>query len=120
MEEAIRSAIASGQYGLARAVPIARYTGARRGDLVKLQRTARQVLPSSNSAMMISRLSGKRRVPVKQREAPELTASLANIPDAKAAFHRERLGSGTRRAGERASWAGGSTRRTTICTGFVT
>ncbi len=81
VEAVIGDAIDCRWFGLARAVAIARYTGARRGDLVKLQHTARQVEEGSNSAMTISWITGKRRIQVSQREAPELTTWLASIPD---------------------------------------
>jgi integrase len=74
VESVIRGLIAKKRYGLARAVVIGRYTGARRGDLVKLTKAAR-----GNGRF--SFLSGKRFVPVDLPEDPALTAWLAEIPD---------------------------------------
>ena len=69
----LEAAIAERRFGLARAIAIARYVGARRGDLVKLPRTARH-------GGRIVFLSGKRKVPVDQIEDPELTRWLDATP----------------------------------------
>jgi integrase len=69
IEEAIRVR----RFGIARAVAVARYTGARRGDLVRIARTARQ-------DGRIGWLSGKRKVPVSMPEDPLLTARLEATP----------------------------------------
>lgn len=76
VELAIRAAIASRRYGLARAVAIARYVGVRRGDLVALSDKAR-------ADGRFRFLSGKRRVPVDAPEDPELTRWLDEIPAAQ-------------------------------------
>ena len=69
----IDRAIAERRFGLARAVVIARYAGARRGDLVAIPRSARQ-------DGTLSYLSGKRRVLVQVPEDPELTRWLDTTP----------------------------------------
>ena len=74
----IAAAIAQQRHGVARAVALGRYAGARRGDLVRIKRSARTVLAGSNSAMNIAWLSGKKRVPVSMPEDPLLTEWLAN------------------------------------------
>jgi len=70
----IETAIAERRFGLARAVAIARYAGVRRGDLVKLPRSARK-----DGRLMF--LSGKRRVPVDIPEDPQLTSWLDQTPE---------------------------------------
>ena len=70
----IDTAIAERRFGLARAVAIARYAGARRGDLVKISRKAR------SQGRLIFR-SGKRGIMVDQPEDPELTRWLDATPD---------------------------------------
>ena len=62
-------------YGLARAVAVARYVGARRGDLVAIPRSARQ-----NGRFQY--LSGKRRVRVDIPEDSALASWLDATPDA--------------------------------------
>ncbi|GGL48057.1 site-specific integrase [Caulobacter rhizosphaerae] len=70
----IERAIATRRYGLARAVAIGRYVGARRGDLVKIAKAARQ-------GGQFAFLSGKRKIPVNQPEDPMLTRWLNATPD---------------------------------------
>ena len=70
----IRECIDLGKPGIARAVGLGRYTGARRGDIVKMAKSARR-------GRRIAWLSGKKRVPVDQPEAPELTNWLKATPD---------------------------------------
>ncbi|PZR37216.1 hypothetical protein [Caulobacter segnis] len=72
----IEAAIEERQFGLARAVAIARYVGARRGDLVKIPKTARQ-------AGHFRFLSTKKKIPVDMPEDPLLTAWLAKTPAAQ-------------------------------------
>lgn len=72
----IRAAIAERSFGLARAVAIARYVGARRGDLVKIAKSARQ-------AGQIRFLSSKKKIPVDMPEDPLLTAWLTETPAAQ-------------------------------------
>lgn len=71
----IEAAIVEGRIGLARGVAIGRYAGARRGDIVRLTRAARQ-------SGRFSFISGKRRVPVSLPEDTELTAVLNQTPNA--------------------------------------
>jgi integrase len=72
----IEGCIAQRRYGVARAVALARYTGARRGDLVKIGRGAIQ-------GGRVRFKSGKRKVPVDIREDPHLTSWLERIPAAQ-------------------------------------
>ena len=74
VEAVLQTAIAARRYGLARAVAIARYTGARRGDLVGLTEGARR-------GGRFSFLSGKRKVLVDIPEDPILTVWLARVPN---------------------------------------
>lgn len=73
VETVIMAAKGKGWFGLARAVVIARFAGARRGDLVKLPKTTRQ-------DGRFKFLSGKKRVPVDIPEDPELTRWLNALP----------------------------------------
>jgi hypothetical protein len=73
VETVIKAAIEAKRYGLARAVAIARYTGARRGDLVIMTKAMRK-------DGQFSWRSGKRRIPVDLKEDPQLTHWLAAIP----------------------------------------
>lgn len=75
VEAVIEAAIAGQRYGLARAVALARYTGARRGDLVVMPRGARK-------GGRVRFLSGKRKVRVDVPEDPLLSAWLARTPEA--------------------------------------
>jgi integrase len=77
VEVVFKAAVAEQRFGLARAVAIARYAGARRGDLVRLPRTARQ------EGGRFVFLSGKRKVRVDAPEDPELTRLLDATPDAQ-------------------------------------
>jgi len=72
----IEAAIAERSFGLARAVAIARYVGARRGDLVKIDKKARQ-------GGHFRFLSSKRKIPVDMPEDPLLTAWLNKTPAAQ-------------------------------------
>ena len=83
LEAVVARALANGNPGLARAVVIARYVGARRGDLVKLGRSAR-------GEGRFRFLSGKRRIQVDVEEDPALTAWLGILPDRPVA--KPRLG----------------------------
>lgn len=78
---AIEAAIGESQFGLARAIAIGRFAGARRGDLVRIPKTARTGRPGSNSAGRIAWISGKRKVPVDMPEDPELTHWLTVTPE---------------------------------------
>ncbi len=69
----IEAAIAAKKYGLARAVAIGRYTGARRGDIVRLTHSAR-------ADGQITFMSHKRRVPIDMPEDAKLTRWLAKTP----------------------------------------
>lgn len=71
----IAAALAAGKHGLARALAIGRYVGARRGDLVAIGRMARQ-------DGRFRYMSGKRRVFVDVPEDPELARWLDATPDA--------------------------------------
>ena len=71
---AVDEALARQRYGLARALAIGRYVGARRGDLVCIPRTARQ-------DGRFQYLSGKRKIRVDVPEDPELSRWLARTPD---------------------------------------
>jgi len=70
----VAAAVEQGRPGLARAIAVARYTGVRRGDLVKLTRSARQ-------DGRIRFTTGKRKVAVDIPEAPQLTDWLSRLPD---------------------------------------
>ena len=70
-----RSALEAGKPGLARALAIGRFIGARRGDLVRIPRSARQ-------DGRFQYMSGKRRVRVDVVEDPQLTVWLDGTPDA--------------------------------------
>ncbi len=70
----IEAAIAERRFGLARAVALARYAGARRGDLIKISAKARI------GGRLVFR-SGKRGIMVDQPEDPELTRWLSATPD---------------------------------------
>lgn len=72
----IEAAIQERQFGLARAVAIARYVGARRGDLVKIAKAARQ-------GGHFRFLSTKKKIPVDMPEDPLLTAWLTKTPAAQ-------------------------------------
>lgn len=72
----IEQAIEERRFGLARAVAIGRYAGARRGDLVRLA-------ASSRCGGRIGWLSGKRKVPVNMPEDPLLTDWLDKTPSAQ-------------------------------------
>lgn len=69
----ISAALRAGKPGLARGVALGRYTGARRGDLVKLTRAARK-------DGRFTFLSGKKRILVDMPEAPALTQILDGTP----------------------------------------
>lgn len=69
----IERAIAERRFGLARAVVIARYAGARRGDLVTIPRSARQ-------DGQFRYMAAKRRIQVDIPEDPELTRWLDATP----------------------------------------
>ncbi|WP_334164729.1 tyrosine-type recombinase/integrase [Phenylobacterium sp.] len=69
----IEAALAARRPGLARAVAIARYTGARRGDLVRIPRTARR-------EGRFRFHSGKRGVHVDIPEDPALAGWLESLP----------------------------------------
>lgn len=71
----IEWAIREGRVGLARAVAVGRYAGARRGDIVKLSVSARR-------QGRFAFLAGKRHVPVDMPEDPALAAVLSGTPDA--------------------------------------
>jgi integrase len=83
----IEEAIEAKKYGLARAVAVGRYVGARRGDIVRLKHSAR-----SNGRVVF--LSGKRRIQVDMPEDPILTEWLtitpASQPPSKWQSHVER------------------------------
>jgi hypothetical protein len=70
----VQAALDEQRPGLARAAVIGRYPGARRGDLVRLTRAARQ-------DGRIRFVTGKRRVAVDMDEGPELAAWLDRLPD---------------------------------------
>jgi integrase len=73
-QAAVEEALARRRFGLARALAIGRYVGARRGDLIAIPRTARQ-------DGRFQYLSGKRRVRVDVPEDPELSRWMALTPD---------------------------------------
>lgn len=81
LETVLAEALGQHRYGLARAVAIARYTGARRGDLVRLAPTARE-------GGRFRFLSGKRRIGVDIPEDPRLAAWLDGTPDGPPASGR--------------------------------
>lgn len=72
----IEAAIEGGRPGLARAIALGRYAGARRGDIVRITHSARR-------DGRIAWLSGKRRVRVNMPEDPMLTAWLEATPAAQ-------------------------------------
>lgn len=74
LQAVLEAAVTRERPGLARAVALARYTGARRGDLVAMTLSARK-------DGRIRFLSGKRRVRVDVPEDPLLTAWLGRTPD---------------------------------------
>lgn len=76
VETIIKAAIEKQRYGLARAVAIMRYVGARRGDAVSIPIAARQ-------GGQFRYLSGKRKVPVDVPEDPMLTYWLDATPAAQ-------------------------------------
>ncbi len=76
LEIVITAAIGARKFGIARALALARYTGARRGDLVRISSAAR-------AGGRVRFTSGKRRVVVDIPEDPELTRWLATTPDAQ-------------------------------------
>lgn len=80
VEVIIKAAISQRRFGLARAIAIGRYTGARRGDIVKMAKSARR-------DGRISWRSGKKRVPVDQPEAAELSDWLGATPAAQPLSH---------------------------------
>lgn len=71
----MEAALEARKFGLARAVAVGRYIGARRGDLVAIPRSARQ-------HGRFQYVSGKRRVRVDVIEDTELGRWLARTPDA--------------------------------------
>lgn len=75
VDAVIQRAIEEEKYGVARAVAIGRYVGARRDDLTKISRRARQ-------GGRFQFMSGKRRVQVDVLEDPALTRILDRTPDA--------------------------------------
>ncbi len=77
----IEAALEAAKPGLARAVAIGRFVGARRGDLVSIPRTAR-------NQGRFQYMSGKRRVRVDVVEDPELTGWFSRTPDAPEARPR--------------------------------
>lgn len=74
------AAIEQKRFGLARALGIARYVGARRGDLVRISRAARQ-------GGRFHFLSGKRKVVVDAPEDQKLTAILDATPATQPLSH---------------------------------
>ena len=74
VETVIEAAIVRRRSGIARAVAIARYVGARRGDLVTIARAARD-------GGRVRFLSGKRRVQVDVPEDPALAPWLTVTPE---------------------------------------
>lgn len=74
VETVIAAAIKRRRFGLARAIAIARYTGARRDDLARMTKAVRR-------GGRFAFLSGKRKVPVDIPEDPELTRWLDLTPD---------------------------------------
>jgi integrase len=73
LETAMAAGLAAQRHGLVRALAIARWTGARRGDLVRIPRSARE-----NGRFRF--VSGKRRVRVDIPEDPALTRWLDETP----------------------------------------
>lgn len=69
----IEAAMQEGRFGIARGVATGRYAGARRGDIVKLTRSARK-------AGRFTWLSGKRKVLVSMPEDAALATILDNTP----------------------------------------
>lgn len=82
-EAIMRGALAQRRFGLARAIAIGRYIGARRGDLIRLPRTARVPVRSPANGLRFQFLSGKRRVRVDVPEDPALTEWLDETPSAQ-------------------------------------
>ena len=78
----MEAAIAAGKHGLARALAVGRYVGARRGDLVAIPRTSRQ-------DGRFQYVSGKRRVRVDVPEDPRLAEWLARTLEAPADVPRQ-------------------------------
>jgi integrase len=74
LKTVIEAAAARQRFGLVRAIAIARYTGARRGDLVAISRSARK-------GGRFRFISGKRKVRVDVPEDPLLTGWLDGTPD---------------------------------------
>ena len=75
----IETAIAKGRYGVARAVAIARYAGARRGDVVDITHAARLTQWPANTSR-ITWLTDKKRVVVNMKEDARLTRWLDATP----------------------------------------
>lgn len=75
LSKVMDAAMAGQRPGLVRAIALARYTGARRGDLIVMPRSARK-------DGRIRFLSGKRKVRVDVPEDPLLTAWLDRTPEA--------------------------------------
>jgi integrase len=69
----IKGAIEEGRYGVARAVAIGRYVGARREDITRFTKSVRR-------GGRFAFLSGKKRVPVDMEEDAALTTVLAGTP----------------------------------------
>jgi integrase len=78
----LEEAFAQKKFGIARAVALARWSGARRGDLVRLA-------PRHRQGGRLRWLSGKRRVPVDILEDPELTRWLGRTPERAPADPRQ-------------------------------
>lgn len=76
VEAVFSAALEERRFGVARAVALGRYTGARRGDLATMSRKALQ-------QGRVRFLSGKRRVPVDIPQDPAMTALLARTPAAQ-------------------------------------
>ncbi|WP_374471712.1 tyrosine-type recombinase/integrase [Phenylobacterium sp.] len=74
LQAVLEAGVARARHGLARAVALARYTGLRRGDLVRLTPGHRQ------DGRIVVR-TGKRQVQIDIPEDPRLTAWLTRIPD---------------------------------------
>lgn len=74
------AAVAQRRFGLARAIAIARYVGARRGDLVRMPRAARVPAGGGQNGLRFKFLSGKRRIRVDVPEDAALTEWLDITP----------------------------------------
>ena len=89
----IETAVAKGRYGVARAVAVGRYAGARRGDVVDITHAARQTRWPSN-VRRIGWLTDKKRVTVDMKEDPRLThwldATPASQPPSRWQAHMQR------------------------------